>query len=72
MPVLPFTDAFAKNVISTKITCAGPNNEFTSHMKTIVLISQDERSSIFMQNTILVSIELHEYNGLVIRYLYVL
>ena len=67
-----FMGAFAKNVISTKISCARPNNEFTSHMKTNILISKDQRSSIFTQNTILVLIELHEYNGLVIRYLYVL
>ena len=67
-----FMEAFAKNVISTKISCARPNNEFTSHMKTNVLISQDQRSSIFMQNTILVLLELHDYNGLAIRYLYVL
>ena len=67
-----FMEAFANNVISTKISCARPYNEFTSHMKTNVLISQGERGSIFMQNTILVLIELYEYNGLVIRYLYVL
>ena len=67
-----FIEALAKNMISTKISCARPNNEFTSHMKTNVLITQDQRSSIFMQNTILVLIELYKYNGLVIRYLYVL
>ena len=67
-----FVERFTKNAISTKISCADPNNEFTSHIKTNVLISQDQRSSIFTQNTILVLIELHEYNDLAIRYLYVL